>query len=156
MKRKIIPLLICVFVLSAALAGCAGKTDDNASASPSVAPEVSEGADSSTAPSPVAPGLPNDFVIGRVASIDGGTFTLTTVNPDGTKTITADDSTTVSVSGSTKTATLGDIAVGDVISVSLSGEKALKIIDNGPDINPDPSAYVSPSPSETAPSPSAS
>jgi hypothetical protein len=154
MKRKIIPLMICVFVLSAVLAGCAGNTNTDASASPGASAEASASAAASPAASAAAsPSVsltPDGFVIGKVTDISGTTMTLATVNPDGTKTITVDSNTAYSVSGSTKTATAADIAVGDVISVSLSGTIAMKIIDNGPDINPDPSAYVSPSPSETA------
>jgi hypothetical protein len=102
--------------------------------------------------------------MGTVTSISGNTITLSVVEHNGAsatnteKSITVDSCTSYAVSGSLKAATISDIAVGDVITSSLNGTTALKIIDNGPDINPDPSAYVSPSPSpsDAAASPSAS
>lgn len=144
MKRRIIPLLLMIFLLSGVLAGCAGKTDTDASASPGTSSAASE----STASSPAVSLTPDSFVIGTVTAINDNTLTVATVNPDGTKTITVGDGTTYTISGSKKTAALSDISVGDVISVTLNGTTAIKVIDNGPDINPDPSAYVSPSPSD--------
>ena len=163
MYRRIAPLLLSLLALSVILAGCSGNTNTGSTASPAASAAASSTPAASTSPAasasaavsapPTVAPSPDGFVMGKVTSVSGSTITLTTVNPAGTKTITAGAFTTYSVSGSTKTATADDIKVGDVITASLNGTTAVKIIDNGPNINPDPSAYVSPSPS---PSPSAS
>jgi hypothetical protein len=165
MMRKGIVMLIGLAVLVFALVGCAPKTEDDAAspdtaASPGVSDPAeispSEDVSPSAEASPSADLKPDGFVMGKVTAITGDQITLETVNPPGTKTIRTDDNTGYSIAGSTKNAEFADIAVGDVITVTVNGDLALKIIDNGPNINPDPSAYISPSPSDTAsPSPSA-
>ncbi|SHH85289.1 hypothetical protein SAMN02745823_01198 [Sporobacter termitidis DSM 10068] len=176
MKRRGIALLIGLAVVTFALAGCAGNADNGATPSPSPSAsdttaspstEASPSAETSSSPSPEAspspspsPSVsvaPDGFVMGKVTTIDGNQITLSVVNPAGTKTITADTNTSFAVSGSTKSAALSDIAVGDVITATLNGTTALKIINDGPNIDPNPSAYISPSPSPSADaSPSAS
>jgi hypothetical protein len=164
MKRKGLALLIGLVVLSFALVGCAGKTDGNAAASPSAPAATDTGAAASASPSASpsaaasADATVNGFVMGKVTAISGSQITLDVVNPAGSKTITVDSTLTqYAIAGSTKTAALSDIAIGDVITATLAGDTALKIINDGPNVNPDPSAYASPSPSDTAAaSPSAS
>lgn len=164
-------LLIGLAVLVFVLVGCAPKTEDGtvspdttaslgASAPADASPDDEAGSDGEASPSPSpspSPRLePDSFVMGRVTAINGDQITLEIVNPSGTKTIRVDENTDYSIAGSTKNAELADIAVGDVISATLNGDLALKIIDNGTDVNPDPSAYISPSPTDTeSPSPSA-
>lgn len=165
MKRKGMALTAAVIVLALVLAGCAGNTNNggaaaspNAASSPSAAAATGGAPSGASAnPSPSVNTSPDGFVMGKVTAISGTSITLSLVNPAGTKTITADTGTTYEISGSTKTAVLTDIAVGDVITATLNGTTALKIIDDGPNVNPNPSSYISPSPSASAsPSPSAS
>jgi hypothetical protein len=95
--------------------------------------------------------------MGKVTAVASDKITLDIVNPADTRMISIDEYTSFAIAGSTKSAALSDIKVGDVITATLFADLALKIVDNGPDVNPDPSAYISPSPSDSAsPSPSAS
>jgi hypothetical protein len=155
MKKRVIPVMMCFFAFLLVFTGCG---NDGSNVSPS--PGATAPTDTSASPSPSTKG----FVMGTVTAISGDTITLSVVEHTSDtatsnieKSVTVSSNTTYAVSGSKKAATLSDIAVGDVITATLSGTAALKIIDNGPDINPDPSSYISPSPSptETSPSPSA-
>ncbi len=181
MTRKVIALFICAFVFTIVLAGCVSNSNSTASPSPSTAavtnsaspsvsassspePSVSSSPIVSSSPSPSV--SPDGFVMGKVTAVNGQIITLTVVTHaadssaalESVKTIMADNNTSITISGSLKSAAITDIAVGDVITSTLKGTTALRIIDDGPNVNPDPSAYmVSPSPSASAsPSPAAS
>lgn len=159
MKKRIIALTTGLLVLSVFVAGCSGKTNSGANASPSdsaaVSPAASAAVSAAASASPAVSVAPDGFVMGKIKSITDTEIVLTLKNPDGEKTITTDLTTTFAKAGSVKTIARTDLAKGDVITATLKGTLALSIVDDGPNIDPNPSAYVSPSPSAEA-SPAAS